>query len=248
MFPSSNSMKWTCPMFPDLYILYGSSQYMHGTWFFFRTCQNIVTWCNLIIKCPGPIPWHPIFIWMAPAAAIGTQLKSIRFTERTVSDCCVQTVNICLVILIYLPLHDNRSKKLCSKARTTSKYCLIDLFDSTTNSFFSLSAPLSAVSSLPHFFTHFPNPLGRFTHWVPLDLSLPCAMRPCHAMPPCHAAAIRLSRDVDADNLAIQLAVVKGRHSFLSILWPAGTAGISSRNRAATGFPGFQSSVNLFQF
>lgn len=34
------------------------------------------------------------------------------------------------------------------------------------------------------------------------------------------AAAIRLSRDVDADNLAIQLAVVKGRHSFLSILWP----------------------------
>lgn len=176
---------------------------------------------------------------MAPAAAIGTQLKSIRFTERTVSDCCVQTVNICLVILIYLPLHDNRSKKLCSKARTTSKYCLIDLFDSTTNSFFSLSAPLSAVSSLPHFFTHFPNPLGRFTHWVPLDLSLTHA--PCgHAMPCRHAmlaAAIRLSRDVDADNLAIQLAVVKGCHSFLSILWPAG---ISSRNRVATGpQPGF---------
>lgn len=37
---------------------------------------------------------------MALAAAIGTQLKSDLL--RTVSDCCVETVNIFLVTLIYL--------------------------------------------------------------------------------------------------------------------------------------------------
>ena len=117
-------------------------------------------------------------------------------------------------------MHDNRSKKLCSKARTTSKYCLIDLFDSITNSFFHCQ---------PHFqqFLRYPTFSHIFlTLWVGLPIGCPwislfhapCAMPPCrHAM---LAAAIRLSRDVDADNLAIQLAVVKGRHSFLSILWP----------------------------
>ena len=166
-----------------------------STWFFFRTCsQNIVTWCNLIIKCcmcaHTYLPWTDSMASYLHMDGLGSSdwnpayIRLTAYGQRLLRGDCQHFFGD--LNIPQASMHDNRSKKLCSKARTTSKYCLIDLFDSITNSFFSLSAPLSAVSSLPHFFTHFPNPLGRFTHWVPLDLSLPCAMRHA-AMPPCHA-------------------------------------------------------------